>query len=72
MVPPPLPAQYVQPSLRFSAFGSRNSPISTTDVWVCGVWYMSPAKFSAPIFQFAFTRHRCGPRSSIPLADCFV
>ena len=47
--------------------GSRNSPISTTEVCVWGVWYMSPAKFSAPIFQFALTRHRCGPRSSMPL-----
>ena len=27
----------MQPSLRFSAFGSRNSPISTTEVWVCAV-----------------------------------
>jgi hypothetical protein len=33
---------------------------------------MSPAKFSAPIFQLALIRHRCGPRSSIPPADCPV
>ena len=40
--------------------------MSTTLAWVYGVWYVSPAKFSAPIFQFARTRHRCGPRSSRP------
>ena len=54
------------PSLRLLAVGSRNSPMSTTLAWVCGVWYESPAKFSAPIFQLHAMRHRCGPRSSTP------
>jgi len=33
---------------------------------------MSPAKFSAPIFQFALIRQRCGPRRSMPLGLCLV
>jgi hypothetical protein len=33
---------------------------------------MSSAKLSAPIFQLAFTRQRCGPRSSMPLGLCLV
>ena len=66
VVPPPAPAKYSAPSLRLCALGSRNSPMSTTLRWVWGVWYMSPTKFSQPIFQLARTRQRCGPRSSRP------
>ncbi len=42
--------------------------MSTTLRCVWGVWYMSPTKFSQPIFQLARTRQRCGPRSSRPAA----
>ena len=40
--------------------------MSTTLACVWGVWYESPEKFSAPIFQLQPIRQRCGPWTSMP------